>query len=329
MAAMTRKAEQAQHDIRYVSSTVAYLDILGFRDTINRSAKSRHLVGRLYWALRNEQERQLRRRAAAAAKESRETDIAFTAFSDSLLVSYPDSTEEAIALVCRRVSAAQINLARYGLFLRGAMATGDLLSEEGDGWRIAFGPAFIAAYELENMAVWPRLLVHPGLLSQISDFKRFENEHSVYFVRESDSGLVYLDYLITSAVRRVRRALLGESRMVDPLVKLLLTHSKSISEQMINLRQSTKDDGTLLHIHTKYRLLAAYHNRTVDAICTWIEDVRPEQGLFSYGPIEFHSLSEDQLRTTRRRLEETVWAGESRRQFCERLQELRIELESP
>ncbi len=264
---MTPKAEQAQQDIRYVASTVAYLDILGFRDTINRSAKSTDLVGRLYWALRSEQERQSRRRATAAAKEFKETEVAFTAFSDSLLVSYPDATEEAIALVCRRVSAAQVNLARNGLFLRGAMTTGALLSEEGDGWRIAFGPAFIAAYELEKMAVWPRLLAHPALLSRISDMKRFENGHRVYFVRESDSGLVYLDYLTTSAVRRVRRALAGKSEMVNPLAKLLRTHSKAIIEQMTNVRQSTKSEGTLVHIRTKYRLLAAYHNRTVDAIC--------------------------------------------------------------
>ena len=320
--------EEMEEDIRYVESTVAYLDILGFSDAISRSATSPELVRRLYWAMRSEQERQYRQHGVAAVKESKAREIAFTAFSDSLLVSYPDATEKAIALVCGRASAAQVNLARNGLFFRGAMSTGPFLSEEGDGWRIAFGPGFITAYELEKMAVWPRLLLHPDLLSHIRDTKRFENEHRVYFVSEADSGLVYLDYLTTSAVRRVRRSLTGESEMKDPLVKLFEAHSKALREQTASFRDSAESEDARLHVLTKYRLLAAYHNRTVDAICGWSADSGRDQSRYSYGPVKLGTLSESQVKTRQRRLEQLVWASRSRRQFLRCLRGLKIDLAS-
>ena len=278
----------------------------------------------MYNALRKEQESQYRKQTIARERAWPAQNISFTAFSDSLLVSYPTASEKAIALVCGRASASQVNLARNGLFFRGAMAVGPFLSREDEGWRIAFGPGFLDAYELEKLAVWPRVLLHPALMERIHDRQRFERDNQICLGDESDSGLVYLDYLMTSAMRRVNGVVTGRSESRNALIRLLENHRKAIEDQVTALEMSEGGNGHSLSVLTKYRLLAAYHNRTVDTIAHWNVSADADEGTFSYGTVLLSSLTKRQVRTREDRVRKLLWAGSSRRQFVREVQACKV-----
>ena len=88
---------------------------------------------------------------------------------------------------------------RHGIFVRGGIAVGDMTRS----YRQLFGPGIIRAYQLEQSARFPRVIVDPFLLEEIGNnpelwFKERDQElRIVGDLLRTDPGesLPYIDYL--------------------------------------------------------------------------------------------------------------------------------------
>jgi hypothetical protein len=100
---------------------------------------------------------------------------------------------------------AQTELAGRGILVRGGMTVGNIYAAAD----LAYGPAFVRAYDLESkLANYPRIVLDPSLIKALRDDKRIRSaQHSpdeeiAYIrslIRQGDDGLWFVDYLGASS----------------------------------------------------------------------------------------------------------------------------------
>jgi hypothetical protein len=148
---------------------VAFVDVLGFCDLVNRAKADRRTFEWLRDALaridaqaqRLEEYRQLCSSPVPGRVVSSlpRTDVTMTAFSDCYLLSERASDDEGERSPWNLMAAVQAlgsDLLARGILTRGAVVHGKAFHQDS----IAFGPAIIDAYKLEkDVAKYPRILV--------------------------------------------------------------------------------------------------------------------------------------------------------------------------
>jgi hypothetical protein len=132
----------------YSERYVAFIDILGFRETIKRSEAD----PRLYEAL----VKTLSEIHAREPFEGEETvDFQFQTFSDSIVISSAPS-KKGLGYMLAAIHRLTLELMQESLLIRGGIAKGKLYHEKG----VMFGPAVIEAYEIEKtIAKYPRVIL--------------------------------------------------------------------------------------------------------------------------------------------------------------------------
>src|ERR1700686_5154106 len=144
---------------------VAFVDILGFQEIVQRMETTPKLFDTVRHALRTirdqsnafgeyrAEKREVSKKRAARGKESsRPTDIAMTAFSDCYVV----SESEDVWRVLAGVQALGTRLLSQGILCRGGIVRGPAYHRND----ILFGQAIVDAYKLEkDVAKYPRILV--------------------------------------------------------------------------------------------------------------------------------------------------------------------------
>jgi hypothetical protein len=94
--------------------------------------------------------------------------------------------------LCFAVARIQYALAVNGFWLRGGISSGKLSIEQSKN--IVAGPALVKAYRLENIAVYPRVIVDPSLILDFSTIKReFTTALNTHQTPDWDGNLIWRD----------------------------------------------------------------------------------------------------------------------------------------
>ena len=131
----------------YEDRYLAFVDVLGFADLVNRSRSAPQIVEQLHQALYS-----LSTRTRTARSELLRLEA--TSFSDTVVLSVPVGATELLRMV-EIIDEFSVALLRNNMLFRGAIVQGPVLHTED----YVFGPALITAYRLEtNISFHPRII---------------------------------------------------------------------------------------------------------------------------------------------------------------------------
>ena len=184
-------------DIKYTQKVIAFLDIMGFKNLVNKSKSNKTCERKIINSLFELKEMEFRPTFGFL-----ESEIQFrktvTAFSDSIVISYDAISGEAVDAILFDIMNMQIDLTASGLLLRGAVTFGDVFHDGG----VVVGPAMVKAYEMESsIAIYPRVIVDPGLIDfAVSSWtktpnKDIQQQHMMNMLRPSENNYYYIDFL--------------------------------------------------------------------------------------------------------------------------------------
>lgn len=145
----------------YEKRFVAFIDILGFTEKVNESRSDASIEEQLNRCMKFIEEiRQIKTEAFGI--DTKNDEIQISTFSDSIVISYPEKHPGGLFDILMTISNLSCSLAFEGFFVRGGLAYGDLYHNN----RICYGPAFLSAYELEQIAVYPRVILEKGIIEK-------------------------------------------------------------------------------------------------------------------------------------------------------------------
>lgn len=236
----------------YEKAIVSFIDILGFRELIDKS-KAEEVKAVLEFVHK-----------FAKPEIEDEEDYSFDAeaisFSDSVIrvrkIEKGLNSKYPLGLVYYELNdllLAQMMLIYDGVLLRGGIAYGDIYF---DGEHI-YGSALNQAYELEDYySVYPRIVLSPGLIEEVKVNHLLKDEDRTHqqeldliknYILQGEDGLWFLNYIDI-------RNLVDLDRLPD----YLLAHKKIICEGAQRFSYMSKR-------LSKYLWMAKYHNDFVQA----------------------------------------------------------------
>ncbi len=136
-----KEQAKAQYEERYC----AFIDFLGFKHAVTSGA----------W----QPDDALAAMKKASNVATGDSDVAFTQFSDSVVLSAPADEEWSFLSIVLVARFLIFELTAHGVLLRGGITKGLMYHQD----NLAFGPAFIRAYALEQAAGTPRIVLDRGL----------------------------------------------------------------------------------------------------------------------------------------------------------------------
>lgn len=217
---------------------VGYVDLLGFKQMIARDPKGELAVPLLESAIQNAL-RVFRFEKSAKVIEQ----VEYRIFSDNVcfwmsLEYAPPSIFHGMIQV---LSAFQLELLFAGVACRGGVSLGHHYSSS----NILYGPALVEAVELERLAHYPRILLHPKIM-QDPDLIQVSHFHDALTIFKD--SLAFVAYLWPIYFGKKDEAMI-----------LIRRHASSVSTALEKNRDDTK-------IHAKYLWLRDYHNEAVDRL---------------------------------------------------------------
>jgi hypothetical protein len=180
----------------YEERVVAFIDILGFRDIIKRSEKDQELAISIRRILNYIKYLRDENRAGKYP-ECNVVGRQITIFSDSIIISYPTSCISCLFDIIFDIVHIQQTMFNNRFPIRGGISLGCMHHQRD----IAFGPAFIEAYDLETKcAFYPRIVItedviETGLTKNPHNHPAAEKEYVYSFLRKDSDGLYYVDFL--------------------------------------------------------------------------------------------------------------------------------------
>ena len=190
------EAEKFRESLIYEERVVAFLDILGWKEAIKKSVDDAELTKDLGISVNNiskfseflDNTRQM------LGNSQFTDDPQLTHFSDSILISVK-AGKECQRNLLRSLAPIVSQLLNEGLFVRGGIACGKLIHRG----IIAYGPALIKAYELEQSAVYPRIVLDQVLSTIWRQGDCYYNEEKLLFMdknwRIDKDGFRFYDFL--------------------------------------------------------------------------------------------------------------------------------------
>lgn len=170
----------------YEERYCAFIDFLGFSDAVKGA--DRWTPDRILTALKAAKDQ-------VNEDEDEDEEIRFTQFSDSLILSTKAEKDTAFILIIWAARLLCFELARHNVLLRGGITKGEMLHEG----NFAFGPAFIDAYQLEQAANTPRIIIDRKLETGASFPLRLNPDELQQFkdamIPVDFDGWRYVDYL--------------------------------------------------------------------------------------------------------------------------------------
>jgi hypothetical protein len=242
---------------QYQLAIVTFLDILGFRDLVMQTDAAG--VASKLEALKR----------FAVPRRSKYSSGAYEPialqFSDSIVrvrrVHTKENRQYPIGLLFHELIDlvhAQGELIREGVLVRGGVSFGQVHASRGQ----VFGPAFVAAYDLETeFALHPRIVIDPTLVVEyrknpLLKASHHDIEDDVSYVgklvRRGDDGIWFVDYL---------RAFAEELDEPETHPIFLKAHRHVILEGARRLAKTPLSSPI-----SKYLWLASYHNGVVSEL---------------------------------------------------------------
>ncbi len=173
--------------IRYTESIVCFVDILGFKSTIEQSIHDEKILTALHTMLSELQGNKLAdmvfggiptltssgRWATAEQNDTIATakstwPLCITQFSDSFVLSCPADNLGSCRLLLQTIYAVNQSFFKHlDTIMRGGIAKGKLIHEQNG---VLFGPAMNAAYALESkLAIFPRILIEENAATHLRE----------------------------------------------------------------------------------------------------------------------------------------------------------------
>jgi len=246
----------------YSKYLLFYLDILGFKEAVRHSMDDQIRIKRISDVL------ELARRIVSAANRTAVSPRLRTRmFSDTILLTCRNPSAADVIGLYQLASHIQILLVRQGYFLRGAAVVDDHY-EKGD---VMFGPAIIRALEMERLASWPRILIHPEVVHMRPSSEGDDTPLRLFWPARDQDGMPYIDYLTQAFMEEtiLNWSLEMWNERVSPIpeIDFLSTHKYAMLAQINS--ETVKSDLSKL---AKYHALATYHNSVIDKLCSYIPD---------------------------------------------------------
>ena len=208
-------------DIDYNNKLVAFIDILGFRNYVQQPPdKIKHTIHVINDVLSHA--------INIVRTNNRENIFSIKLFSDCVCIS---SNLDNIQEFLYELAYIQCWFSMHGIFLRGALSKG--LHYENDN--IIFSQGLIKAYEHEQNAIYPRIVIERETIQMI-------NSQSTTYVMKAPDRTSFVDYLNFIYEE-------GNSNAED----ILALHKNSILNQV-------REHADNIRILEKYRWLTEYHN---------------------------------------------------------------------
>lgn len=217
----------------YSNRYVAFLDILGFKNLIGLSCGDAPpiSVDEICAILDLPDPAKEEQIILGRIGDISNSDHQSTAFSDSILVT-TDATEQGLIHILHHVAKIGFYLAKLGVLYRGGITRGLAYHDE----QHAFGPAIIEAYNIEQNAIFPRVLLSNTVVEAgnaadepvNSIFKRLVHT-------DSDEG-VFVNYL-----RVLRMAADADSAIPNDLLELQNHIRNNIKKQFQRFEAGTKE----------------------------------------------------------------------------------------
>lgn len=200
-----------------------------------------------------------------------ENTLGYRAFSDNIVVFcgiHPDSDDKAdnndnflaIGLILMIQAWIQSKLLiEYHLLSRGGVAIGPFSEEE----NFLFGKALVDAYNLEEAAETPRIIIDRKVRDTFWESSRkagceFKEEALDAMIRRDVDGEMFIPYLIADVY--VERLLSGEKKIPD-YEKILDSHRRSLESAIMENEEAIRKSRRTKH---KYIWTAKYHNEEAE-----------------------------------------------------------------
>lgn len=230
-------------------SVVAFVDILGYKQLVEKGYKNRNvesLLGKLHRALKESHEHVDPKSTNVFHKFRKPDFSAMRAFTDNIVIGYPTLFfgQKALSQAFRELSRFQMRLAIAGFFVRGGISVGDLYMDD----IVVYGPALIEAIDAEHsLARDPRIVLAKSAREEVDKQIAFcpleddETPHVKDICKDAD-GQYFVDYL--------KAVVPAEGYFRKNAMK---THKPKIEHKL----KEHKDDP---RIWSKYMWVAQYHN---------------------------------------------------------------------
>jgi len=254
-----RKQKKSRH---YRKSLLAFIDIIGFKKKVHKSAKFSEEAEAIYELL------QVHHRTTQIINEGKTapsvemTKLKGTSFSDNIVISLPRMNDEVFNSFIHVVTYFQWETIDYYAFLRGAIVFGDICHTK----ELIFGPAVIQAYEMERKAaVWPRVVVDPQIIDLLSE----ENRRYVFnlMLSKDVNGLPFVDYLRYIFLSKVAE----ESNRTD-MLPWDLPPDFVFRQHRTAIWCALAEPQLGRRVVSSFHRLSIYHNDCIDRICREFEN---------------------------------------------------------
>lgn len=175
----------------YEERIIAFIDILGFREHINKTIIDPEYFIKIKDAL-DFIETYSKNDDTIHNLDGKEITI----FSDSIVISYPfHALLDAYPLLLE-VADIQLTMMEKGILMRGGITYGKLVHQG----KVVFGPAMIEAYELETTAaIYPRVVVDEKIFMMTQDNGTHtaseQNDYVHSMLHRDQDGQLYVDFL--------------------------------------------------------------------------------------------------------------------------------------
>lgn len=238
----------------YVDSFVAFIDILGFKDYITKN-KDFESVNKLFCDIADIREEALR--DFNIPQEETLDTLTINIISDSIVISISKTEIYSLMKLILIVNTFVFTiLSNHKLLCRGAITEGDFYAEK----NIAFGPAFVEAYMLENKtAIYPRIIFTRNTLNSYLKTSKatdtnLNNILNIFISLDLKDDLFYTDYIKLNL--HDTSFLVNKGCMTSEEASLIFASIRNTIEDEL----SRKTDS---HIREKYLYLKNYYNDSI------------------------------------------------------------------
>lgn len=226
----------------YEERVVAFVDILGFRSLVANLPKDPSLHKHLHGALSTIKSM----KSFAGDSRTAQKELEASVFSDSIVISGAPSELFTVIWTC---VGLQTQLLAFDVLTRGGISRGLTYHKED----LLYGDGMIKAYDLESKAaVYPRVVVDPILVSELSEI------HRIMLLNRDTDGLWHTDPFSIGVLPGGSEELIEDGW--DPHHVFLTSFSKRVVKEI----GSAKDAGILAKwgwMKTKLDEALAYHEK--------------------------------------------------------------------
>ena len=238
--------EKTNSPIEYEERITAFVDILGFKDFLNKTSTTPAIIFDL-----------LSRQKSVASDNidiaSDDTEFRIQSFSDNIVISVKNTSDAFSELVCYLIELFLYSL-DSGLFIRGGIDVANLYQNEEQN--VVFGPGLVQAYDLERLyADFPRIILSKKIVSNISEWR--SDTSATAFHSSKDNFNSFCECY----VRQAKDGPFFINVMRDIISSGSNSEILSLKNRVEESLMATTDRPLL---YTKIRKFAEYWNEVVD-----------------------------------------------------------------